>query len=372
MKVSTVHSSFGPRSVKTITPVDENGKLFSDITHKMEAIGLGFDDANVSRMAVAHGFDAMTPGLLPGSVPTPVQFLQTWLPGHVATATRARKIDQLVGISTVGNWHDEEVVQTVLEHTGQPREYGDDTDIPLSSWNVNYVRRGVVRFEEGLSVGRLEEARAGVVDINTSARKREAANQALDILRNSVGFNGYNNASNLVYGLLNDPGLSAYVNVASGVGGDTWSAKTFLEIVNDINTAVDMLRVQSGDNIDPETDELTLGVASSAFEFLNTPNNDGNKSVKQWIRETYPTMRIMSIPEFDEANGGDDVFYLYAEQVSDGLSDDDGRTFAQIVPMRFQMLGSEQYAKGYKEDYTNALAGIMCKRPYAVVRYTGI
>jgi hypothetical protein len=42
------------------------------------------------------------------------------------------------------------------------------------------------------------------------------------------------------------------------------------------------------------------------------------------------------------------------------------------VLTKFQVLGVEQKAKGYLEDYTNATAGIMCKRPYAVIRRSGL
>jgi hypothetical protein len=31
-----------------------------------------------------------------------------------------------------------------------------------------------------------------------------------------------------------------------------------------------------------------------------------------------------------------------------------------------------QLTKGYEEDYSNATAGIMCKRPWAVTRWSGI
>jgi hypothetical protein len=43
----------------------------------------------------------------------------------------------------------------------------------------------------------------------------------------------------------------------------------------------------------------------------------------------------------------------------------------QVVPAKFKVLGVEQKAKGYMEDYSNATAGAMLKRPYAMVRYYG-
>jgi hypothetical protein len=71
------------------------------------------------------------------------------------------------------------------------------------------------------------------------------------------------------------------------------------------------------------------------------------------------------------ANGGANVAYLFADSVDDGGSDG-GATFVQIVPAKFQALGTEKQAKGYIEDFSNATAGIMVKRPFAVQRLTGI
>ena len=116
--------------------------------------------------------------------------------------------------------------------------------------------------------------------------------------------------------------------------------------------------------------ELTLAVATAAVDRLSVTSDFGI-SVRDWITRTYPKMRIVSAPELSAANGGANVFYLYAERVND-QSTDDGRTFIQPVPSKFQVLGVHQTAKAYVEDYLNATAGVMCKRPYAVVRYTGI
>ena len=195
---------------------------------------------------------------------------------------------------------------------------------------------------------------------------------ALEIQRNMVGFYGYNSGAGRTYGFLNDPALPAYVTVANtGTGSTTtWSTKTFLNITADIRAAVAALRAQSQDTFDPETTESTLAVATAAVDYLSVTSDFGN-SVRQWIRETYPKMRVESAPELSAANGGANVFYLYAERAND-QSTDDGRTFIQPVPTKFQVLGVHQTAKAYVEDYLNATAGVMCKRPYLVVRRTGI
>ena len=306
------------------------------------------------------------------SMTTPVQFLQNWLPGFVKVITAARKIDDLVGISTTGSWEDEEIVQGILEPIGNALPYGDYTNVPLASWNTNFVRRTVIRFEKGIKVGMLEEARASRIRVSTSSEKRASAALSLEIQRNLVGFNGYNGGNNLTYGFLNDPSLPAYVTVAAtGTGSSTlWSTKSFLQIVADIRVAAAQLQTQSQDTINPEDAELTLALPTDSYQYLSVTSDFGI-SVRDWLSKTYAKLRVISAPQLNYANGGANVFYLYAEKVADGGSDDE-RTWVQVVPAKFQALGVEKQAKAYVEDYSNATAGTLLKRPYAVCRYSGI
>ena len=249
--------------------------------------------------------------------------------------------------------------------------YGDYTNVPLSSWNTNFNYRTVVRFEEGMKVGNLEAARASRLEVDDAGMKREAAALQLEIVRNTVGFLGFNSGDNNTYGFLNDPGLGSYVEVAAGASTfTTWSTKTFLEICKDIRTAIVALRTQSQDTIDPEKVDLTLAIATDSVDWLSTTSDFGI-SVRDWLREAYPRIRVVSAPQLNNAYTSDNVFYLYADKIDD-MSTDGGRVWIQPVPVKFQVLGVQQLAKAYEEDYSNATAGAMCKRPFAVVRYYGI
>lgn len=361
-QISPVHSYFAPRNVQAFDgyEVDENYQ-------ELSRLGIGLDDDSVERMMDGIGMDAVGQALVTtASIPTPVQFLQNWLPGFVNIITAARNIDDLIGISVVGEWSDEEIVQGVLEMTGKPRPYTDYANIPLSSWNANYERRTVVRFEEGLRVGKLEEARSGRANINDAASKREAAGSALEIIRNSIGFYGYNAGANRTYGFLNDPNLGAYISNP----GPTWATATFLQITADLRAAFAQLRSQSKNQIDPKKTQITLAIASDCVDYLSVTSDFGN-SVQDWLDDSYPNTRVVSAPELNAANGGANVFYAYAERVQDA-STDGGAVWSQIVPTKFMVLGVEQQAKAYVEDYVNATAGALLKRPYAVARYTGI
>lgn len=349
---------------------------------ELQKLGIAMDSQSLSEMynayrkyasqngnAFAMDSDFVAPLSTP-SLMTPIQFLQTWAPGFVNVVTRAMRADEAIGVSTIGKWEDEQIIQGYAEKTGRAKPYQDETNVPFSSYNTNFERRNIVRFEEGMKIGRLEEARAAAMNYNSADAKRQAAAQALEIERNFVAFFGYNSGANLTYGILNDPSLPAYTTVANGAGGSPlWSSKTTLEIIQDIVTASQTLRTQSGDLIDPSSTPITLLVATAVREYMKVVTTLGY-SVENWLQTNYPNMRVMSAPELNAANGGANVFYMYAEDFGDG-STDDGRVWMQMVPARFITIGVQQLTKGYEEDYGNATAGVMLKRPWAVVRRSG-
>lgn len=377
--MSQVHSAFDGAGMVKRGPLALTVDSIGDtIALELAQLGIHFGAdhrqqiKNLSSMAIAAGAMDAAPDLQPtvfaGNVGAPIQFLQKWLPGFVRTVTTARKIDELVGKMTAGDWADEEVIQGSMELTGLAVPYGDYTNVPLASWNFGFDRRTIVRFEEGLRVGKLEEARSGKIGISSGATKRSAAALALDIQRNRVGFYGYNATNNRTYGFLNDPALPAYVAVT----GAAWTSATFLVMTAQIREALAALRTQSGDTIDPNTTAITMAVASNRIDYLTTTTDFGI-SVKGWLNETYPNVRVVSAPELNGANGGANVFYLYADRATDDNgSDDGGQTMVQIVPASFMLVGVEQQAKAYVEDYANATAGVLVKRPYLVIRRTGI
>ena len=374
MKLSTLHAHYAPGSMQAIA-LDAADVLKAATNPGMLAeLGLGLDEIGVLKMIKQNaGMDAaLTEPLTSQSVVTPNQFLQKWLPGAVHIVTAPRMIDELVGITIQGSWEDEEIVQRVLEHTSEAQVYGDFTDIPYTSWNQQYERRTVVRFEEGMRVTHLEEARASRVQVNSAEEKRYAAMESLEIERNRVGFNGFNSGSGRTYGLLNDVDLPNYVTLPNGASGSsTFSSKTYLEITSDLTVMATALRNQSNGRVRPEMDKCMLPISLAAYDALIATTTNFGYSVMKWLKETYPNWTPIPVPELVEANGGIDVIYLYAVGVA-ASGTDDNATFVQVVPTKFRTLGTDQRVKGYEEGYTNATAGIMTKRPYAIVRYSGV
>lgn len=377
MKQSIIHSAIAARNVRPLELTAAN--IAASAHNELHRLGINIPAAKIGQMMAGIGLDSNDigiapspmPGLLPSGSAAPIQFLQAWLPGFVRALTAARKIDKLVGIQTVGAWEDEEVIQGIIESKGQAVPYSDHGNVPLASWEVGYARRSVVQFESGLSVGVLEEARAGRANIASAAIKRTGSGDFLEVQRNRVGFYGYNNGDNLTYGFLNDPNLLPALTAVAGAGGSTkWKDKTFLEITADIRQVVTQIQIQSMDNIDPEEVPITIGLPTGTNQYLSVTSTFGN-SVRQWVKENYPNLRFETAPEMQGAVGGADVMYGYPDSIADG-SDDGGNVWGQLVPSKFYMLGVEKRSKNYIEDYSNATAGVLLKRPYAVVRMIGI
>lgn len=332
----------------------------------LNKLGISFNEAALDSMKQFYGMDAAAPAVTTPTITTPIQFLQHWIPEIIEVVTAAREIEAIAGLDIMGNWQDESVVQTILERTGQAVPYGDHTDIPLSSWNTNYETRDIVRFEEGIQVGTLEELRAGAMNISSQTEKRAAAAESLDIELNNVGFYGYNEGNNKTYGFLNDPNLPAYTTVATGASSNTkWSTKTYAEITADIRTAFAALRTKSGNLFKPERDKAKLVLSVAVMEFLNVENQFG-KSVYEFIKQNYPNVTIESAVQLDGANGGANVFYLIAESFNSKP------VLRHMVQDRFRLIGVEKKAKAFVEDYSNATAGILVTQPVGIVRYTGV
>lgn len=381
-KVSPVHKALSPNGARKLASALRGIAMDSmDDVHALNKVGVHVSQFVADSYAKAYGMDAAAtiPGLSinPGQAQSAyIQFLQSWLPGQVQVVTAARKADELMGVTTAGAWEDEEIIQEILELVGVAMPYSDLGNIPLSSWNLTYEKRGVVRFEEGFSVGELEGLRSGRIGVNSSDAKRKAAALALEISRNRVGFYGYANAASYpVYGFLNDPNLPAYIAVAAGAAGTTWDKKTRNEIVKDLLTALNALRTKSKEVIDPTATPIILAVASDKVDYLSTPAEGTGaaqgETAMDWLKTNYPNVTVKSAVELNGANGGADVFYMYAESVGDSGTDGGG-VIEQIVPTRFRPLGVDTSVKVVTEDFTNATSGALVKRPFAVYCATGI
>lgn len=316
--------------------------------------------------ALGVGVAAMDSALIGPAATTgfvPAHMLQTWLAGTVRAITTPVDIDYVVGITTVGNWHDDEIGVRTEEDFGLAELYGDVTNIPLANSNPGFELRDVVRFEQGFQIGELETRRMGAAGFQQEQSKRRAATKSLDVARNLVGWNGI--ANTRTYGLLNDPNLPAVQALGAGTA---WLSATFDELVAHFTSLRNSLETQMGQSLRDDANFLLL-LPAGYRGVMNKYNTAGNMSFGQWLNENYPNVRTEYINSLKAAIGGVDVAYLIAENVSElDESDTDSATLIQAVPSRYEVVGSEKRAKGYIETASNALAGIIVLRPWAIAR----
>lgn len=323
---------------------------------ELEQIGFG----GLASMDSALSGPAMSGGFIQR------EMLQHVLPGLIRTATRVRVLDEITGVVTAGQWHDEEIILNVATPAAKAELYGDHTNIPLASYAQDQERRGIVRFEQGFQVGKLEAARQSAAGFEAAAEKRNAATESLEQGRERIGYYGFNSPETRVFGLMNEPNLPPYETAAA-----KWKGGTFANITKDITDMFSQLETRSGGIIKDDT-SITLTLPLGYRSALNVANPVARgETVYQWVKENYPNIRFVFSPEFVGANGGSDVAYMFAETVDDG-STATSAVILQVVPVKYQLIGSESQIKGYLEDATNATAGVIVTRPWAITRLTGI
>lgn len=348
-------------------------------TESLDKLGISVSPEFVrsfNKNAISVALDAgITQPVTTPSNGTPVQFLQEFLPGVVNVLTTVRKADMVAPVVTAGEWHLEEVVLKVMEHTATPQLYSDHGGVPLVSFNETYERRQVVRFEMGIQNNPLADARSAATGTSPGQEKRIALAEGFEILRNDIAFNGFNVGTGKTYGILNDPNLPAYVTVATGAGGDTtWASKTVVEIINDLATALRALEIQAGGHIDPTMNRVNLEIPLAFNSYLTQADSSisNGKTAMEWLKENYPMVQVVTVPQFNAADAGESVFYLKAVSL-DNSGTDGGESMIQVVPAKMRALGSVQNEKGgTTEGYSAAYAGVFTKRAYAVIRYTSI
>lgn len=331
-------------------------------------VGIGMSasaQAEIASKPSAYGFDAAPALQTTPSVSTPIQFLQWWSPSFIRVIFQKRMADIIMGITNAGRWEDMEAVIREVESTGNVGLYGDATNSINQSWNLNFIKRAVVRFRADIMVSELEARQSAAMNVNSKSEKMVACTNALEQQRNSVAFRGFLNGTEANYGLLNDPRLPDYQTLPVGTSGlTTFASKTFLEITQNIQAIVQNLQTKLGGNFDPQTEAFTMVLPVSVAQFLATVSQYGN-SVMDFIEKTYPKMEIKTCTQFDSALGGQNVLYVFKNDI------DGEKTIEQWVQQKMFLVGFEKRSTYTLETYSNATAGVIAKYGIGFVRYVG-
>lgn len=302
----------------------------------------------------------------------PIGALAYIRPKAVEVLTAPRVSDRIAVAQKNGSWGDEIVNIKVKEFTGATSpDDGLSSDVFQVKTNYDNVVRGIYYYATGwLSTDRAEASAGGFAE-NYRADQADGAMRTLAIDRNKFFFEGVSvkGLAAPVYGLLNDPALSAYITVQAEGANLVWSAKSPEAIANDITNAYAQLNTQSaglvGEGVESGRGKLKLAVASEAFPHLNRANTYG-KTANAILQETYgDRLEIVSVPQFSNANSSADVFYLIYEEAG----------YETIINSYVEM--ARAYPLFTKDSTVSqkisaATSGCIVQYPMFVVRYTGI
>ena len=146
----------------------------------------------------------------------------------------------------------------------------------------------------------------------------------------------------IAFGYLHDSSLGPYSQVAIGKRGTTrWATKTWTEIKDDIQEAIDILCASSMGTISHEdvNTKITLSIAENCRKYLHLSSGQYGMSISEWLSRCYPTVKAEFLPGFNGTNNTPNVFYVFTDTA-----------FIQDTPTQIPT----------------------CIRPWAVVRRSGI
>ncbi len=329
-----------------------------------------FPDAqmgDLNDLGISIAQDADVDSVLSQTGFTPLQYLQYNVGQAIEALTTPTKIDDICGRSIVANWETEEIIQPLVEGAGVPQLYGDDNDAPYASFEFDFEKRTVQRFELAIRVGKLEDARlsamTGVGMKSPWALKRAANAKAFSLLLDEIGHRGFYNGAGVTCGLFSDPNELPVTAVQTG----KWNTRTYQQITSDIRFFFETLASQTDTHFSGlNGDKCTLYLAPSAFNALATENEHG-KSVRQYIEDNYKGCRTVVGPRLKgaAANGAD-----YAFLIADELNG--SPVVKQFIPQLMRLNGIEKRLKHTAEDYTCATAGVMVCQPLGLLKISGI
>jgi hypothetical protein len=195
---------------------------------------------------------------------------------------------------------------------------------------------------------------------------REAAAINLAQTRNDIGFHGFAGIDNL-YGLLNDPSLNPANPFPNGASlSSAWSTKTYTEVIADIYLLYTELVVNAGGLIDTTT-PMILGVPMSAWTALYEKQNAlGNKNVATYLRETFPALEIIQVPNYEAALTGSTTYCQLIVKQLGGID-----TVNNIFNSLWNSHGPIRTVSGMQEKISVGFGGVFVARALGIATGTG-
>ena len=327
---------------------------------RLARIGIHFGSGiqNITSSASDFAMDAVS--LAPTLVTAPNGGVPAWLtswfdPAAIEILLAPTAATQIAPEVKKGDNTTTTVIFRTREAVGQLATYGDFSPNGMVSNNTNYPSRETYKFQTWFEVGDDEQAAAAKGYIDVLADKQWSVTEVIARGFNKFYLNGVAGLKN--YGLMNDPNLTA--PVAATVNYATAEPEA---IANDFVRQVGLLITQSNGLI-TGSERMTFASAPSTINDINRTNIYGLSAFKK-IRESYPNIEFVGVPEYDTAAGR--LAQLWCQEVRGQKTVELGFT----DKMRAGRM--EVYSTSIRQKHMAGTAGAMVYRPFACTQTLGV
>lgn len=240
-------------------------------------------------------------------IPQPLTTI--WTSRMIEMLYKTRTLNEIAGAWQQGAPGVTDIKIPVMQYSGVADVYSDLSMNGSTSLNFNWVSRQIAYFEQSIVYGELQQAQFGLIKIDYSNRLREATAEIIAQAQNDIGFQGYTGIPSTsqphIFGILNEPNLNAAISlpndgVIPGTSTSTtaWMGKDFNQIVRDFRLIIAQALSQAEGHATLKT-KGKFGLPPSSFAALTTPNPISSVTVLQYMKEAYPNIEFVMIPNFE-------------------------------------------------------------------------
>lgn len=314
--------------------------------------------SNITQSTNEYAMDAanFNPTLV-GSVNSGIpSFLTTYVdPKVIEVNVAPMNAARLVGETKKGDWTTLVAAFIQVEPTTKVATYGDFSADGSSDANINYPQRQSYFFQTWTRWGERQLAMAGAGRVDWASQLNYSSALGLAKFLNQSYLYGIAGLQN--YGLTNDPQLIAPITAPN-----SWATGTPDQIFNSLVAQFKALALQSNGVI-KQTDELRVGLDPSALADANNVNSYGLSAMKL-IKDAFPRMEFVEIPEFNTAAGR--LVQMWAIKIEG----EETATCAFTEKMRAHAV--ERYSSYFRQKKSAGTWGAVVFKPFAMSAQLGV
>jgi hypothetical protein len=313
-------------------------------------------------------FDAQ-PGLVTSqNVGIPAYMANLLDPRTIRVLVQPMKAAIFYGEEKKGDWTTLTTQFPVVEATGYTASYNDFSNGGQVGTNANWVPRQSYHFQVVAQFGDREVDMWGLAQINRVAELNYSAALIQMKKLNQTYIFGVNVSGSTAglsnYGGITDPSLFApIVPTTKAAGGTTWAVATANEIYNDFLKIYAQAQVQLPGLIDRDT-PMSMGISPEVEPFLGQVTQFFTKTVREQIKDNFPNLRIVTLPEFNTLGGN------LVQLIIDEL---EGEKTAYCAFTEKQRAGRVvPDTSWFRQKKVSGSWGTIIRRPVAIIQMLGV